>query len=116
MAKKLAEKRGSRLLLAKMDATANDIPLLFPPVKGYPSVFLVPARDKMNPIPLKGGDRSYKAIKEWIGDHSSLNRKGQKAGETQEPFVVELYSSEDFRKLVFAEESEGKASSGKDEL
>lgn len=42
------------LVIAKVDATANDLPPEFP-VQGFPTIFFVPANDKANPIKYEGG-------------------------------------------------------------
>jgi len=41
------------LTIAKVDATANDIPPAFS-VRGYPTIFFVPANQKNNPITFDG--------------------------------------------------------------
>jgi thioredoxin family protein len=54
--KKLAKDMGSeRLIFTKMDGTANDIPPAFE-IKGYPTIFFLPAHRKHEPI-LYEGDR-----------------------------------------------------------
>ncbi len=46
------------LVFGKMDGTANDVPHIFPPVQGFPSIFFVRARDKFRPVKYKG-NRSH---------------------------------------------------------
>ena len=44
---------------------------MYPNIKGYPALFFLPVNDKFNPIQHKG-DRSGKAVKEWINGLSSI--------------------------------------------
>jgi protein disulfide isomerase family A protein 3 len=54
--KELAKKvKGTKsLVIAKVDATANDLPPEFP-VHGFPTIYFVPANDKAHPIKYDGG-------------------------------------------------------------
>ena len=69
MAKKLL-KNNENIVFGKFDGTGNDIPYMFPPLKGYPSLFFISAYEKFDPI-MYQGDRSYKSVKDWINryDH-----------------------------------------------
>lgn len=58
MAKSLAS---DKLLFAKMDGTANDLPPGFE-IKGFPTIFFIPAFKKHEPL-LYEGDRSVKDFK-----------------------------------------------------
>ncbi len=49
VAKKML-KTNENIVFGKIDATANDIPYMFPPLKGYPSVFFLSAYEKFDPI------------------------------------------------------------------
>ena len=64
VAKKLL-KSNENIVFGKFDGTGNDIPYMFPPLKGYPSLFFVSAYEKYDPI-MYQGDRSYKSVKDWI--------------------------------------------------
>merc|ERR1712177_28176 len=70
VAKKML-KNNENIVFGKMDGTANDIPYMFPPIKGFPAVFFISAYEKYDPI-LYQGDRSYKSVKDWINRHSSI--------------------------------------------
>lgn len=52
------------LLIAKMDATSNDVLPMFD-VRGFPTIYLLKASDKSNPIIFDGGDRTLKGFKVW---------------------------------------------------
>ncbi|TRY73095.1 hypothetical protein TCAL_00905 [Tigriopus californicus] len=121
VAKKMS-KNNENLVFGKMDGTTNDIPYMFPPLKGYPTVFFLSAYEKFDPIQYQG-DRSYKSVKDWINRHSSIflteeERTGQAASEEEE---IESFTSENFEDDVHkpreeedqAEEEEQKE---KDEL
>merc|ERR1712198_496094 len=70
VAKKLL-KNNENIVFGKFDGTGNDIPYMFPPLKGFPSLFFVSAYEKFDPI-MYQGDRSYKSVKDWINRHSSI--------------------------------------------
>jgi len=56
------------VVVAKIDATANDYPSDFP-VSGYPTIFMVPA--KANATPIKyDGDRDQSALENFIKKHA----------------------------------------------
>ena len=59
------------IVFGKFDATVNDVPYMFPPLKGYPSIFFLSAYEKFDPIQYQG-DRTYKSVKDWINRHSSI--------------------------------------------
>ncbi|CAJ0927683.1 unnamed protein product, partial [Mesorhabditis belari] len=71
LADKLAEED---VIIAKMDATANDVPPLFN-VKGFPTLFWLPKNDKQNPVPYNGG-REVKDFVKFIAAHSTDGLKG----------------------------------------
>ena len=64
VAKKLL-KSNENIVFGKFDGTTNDIPYMFPPLKGFPSLFFISAYEKFDPI-MYQGDRSYKSVKDWI--------------------------------------------------
>ena len=72
--KKIAKKMkvsNDNIVFGKFDATVNDVPYMFPPLKGYPSIFFLSAYEKFDPIQYQG-DRTYKSVKDWINRHSSI--------------------------------------------
>ena len=51
--KKIAKKMkvtNENIVFGKFDATSNDVPYMFPPLKGYPSIFFLSAYEKFDPI------------------------------------------------------------------
>merc|ERR1712087_392422 len=93
------------IVFGKMDATSNDVPYMFPPLKGYPSVFFLSAYEKFDPIQYQG-DRSYKSVKDWINRHSSIFlTEEERSVETSEDAEMESYQNEDMESLG-AKESE----------
>merc|ERR1712002_711646 len=62
------------ITIAKMDATANDYPSDIYPIKGYPTMYFVPAHDKKRPIQYKGG-RSFDGFVNFVHTNATLNVK-----------------------------------------
>ncbi|CAD6184210.1 unnamed protein product [Caenorhabditis auriculariae] len=74
------------VIIAKMDATANDVPPLFE-VRGFPTLFWLPKNSKSNPVPYNGG-REVKDFINFIAKHSTdglkgFNRDGKKVKKTE---------------------------------
>eukprot|EP01111_Echinosteliopsis_oligospora_P016408 TRINITY_DN680_c0_g1_i2.p1 TRINITY_DN680_c0_g1~~TRINITY_DN680_c0_g1_i2.p1 ORF type:complete len:486 (-),score=145.18 TRINITY_DN680_c0_g1_i2:40-1497(-) len=61
------------VVIAKIDATANDIPSNFA-VKGYPSIFFVPANNKASPMSYDGS-REVDGFVSYIKKHASIPLK-----------------------------------------
>ncbi len=84
------------IVFAKMDATANDIPYMFPSIRGYPAIFFVKASDKFEPVQYSG-DRSIDHVTEWIstnvGSFNSDN-KAEIRSFTEETFVSKTKKDE----------------------
>jgi len=117
--KKIAKKMtvsNENIVFGKMDATSNDVPYMFPPLKGYPSIFFLSAYEKFDPIQYQG-DRTYKSVKDWINRHSSIflseeERTGQAADDDEE---IESFTAENFEADV-ATNDEPQTETAKDEL
>uniref|UniRef100_A0A0K2TFG6 Protein disulfide-isomerase n=1 Tax=Lepeophtheirus salmonis TaxID=72036 RepID=A0A0K2TFG6_LEPSM len=98
--KKVAKKistNNENVIFGKMNGESNDIPYMFPKLKGFPSLFFISAYDKFDPI-LYQGDKNYKSIRDWINRHSSIflteeERTGEAALEDDE---IESYTNENF--------------------
>merc|ERR1712083_430500 len=101
------------------DGSSNDIPYMFPPLKGFPSVFFVSAYEKYDPI-LYQGDRTYKSVKDWINRHSSIFLTDDDEDEMPElPDEMESFQDEDMEESISgAKETEEEEEEGlkKDEL
>ena len=51
--KKLAKKLSAtneNIVFGKFDGVSNDIPYMYPPLKGYPSLYFISAYEKFDPI------------------------------------------------------------------
>merc|ERR1712047_220932 len=92
------------IVFGKFDATANDVPYMFPPLKGYPSIFFLSAYEKFDPIQYQG-DRTYKSVKDWINRHSSIFlSEEEKTGQADEE--IESFTAENFEADVATDEAE----------
>jgi hypothetical protein len=64
------KKYSDTLTIAKIDATANDLPPNFP-TKGYPTIFFAPANNKDKPLNYDG-QREVKDFENYIQRPASL--------------------------------------------
>ncbi|KAH0537739.1 protein disulfide-isomerase A3 [Cotesia glomerata] len=62
------------VVIAKMDATANDVPPEFE-VRGFPTLYWVPKKSKSSPVKYEGGRELNDFIK-YIAEHSTDKLKG----------------------------------------
>jgi len=62
------------VVIAKVDATENDTPA---EVQGFPTLIFYPANDKAHPLTYSG-ERSQKAMSDYIREHGSTLKKGSK--------------------------------------
>jgi len=125
VAKKLL-KNNENIVFGKFDGTGNDIPYMFPPLKGYPSLFFISAYEKFDPI-MYQGDRSYKSVKDWINRHSSIfltdDEKEGKIGDDDEdempdlPDKIDSFQQEDMEDAISGKKDDTEESTNaKDEL
>jgi len=70
LAKKVKDSGADNLVIAKMDATANDSPHPKYQAKGYPTLFFAKAGNKENPIPYKG-ERDLKGFVNFLKKEST---------------------------------------------
>ncbi|KAK5850205.1 hypothetical protein PBY51_014473 [Eleginops maclovinus] len=59
------------LVIAKMDATANDVPNDNYKTEGFPTIYLAPSNDKQNPIKFEGGDRTVEGFSNFLEKHAT---------------------------------------------
>merc|ERR1711963_118513 len=119
VAKKMT-KTNENIVFGSMDGTSNDIPYMFPPLKGYPSVFFLSAYEKFDPIQYQG-DRSYKSVKDWINRHSSIFLTDEEMTGEEDldddmpelPEVMESYQDEKIIGEKEGDEDEGEVDEGK---
>ena len=127
VAKKLM-KTNENIVFGKYDGSSNDIPYMFPPLKGYPSLFFISAYEKFDPI-MYQGDRSYKSVKDWINRHSSIfltddEKEGKNEEEDEMPELpdnIDSFQEEDMEDAISGVKEESDDSSDakdayKDEL
>ncbi|XP_015709697.1 protein disulfide-isomerase A4 [Coturnix japonica] len=64
-------KNEKNLVIAKMDATANDVTNDHYKVEGFPTIYFAPRDKKNNPIKFEGGDRDLEHLSEFIEEHAT---------------------------------------------
>ena len=74
LAKKL--KKEKNLIIAKMDATANDAPEEFS-ASGFPTIYFAPSNNKDKPLKYEGG-RDAESFEKYLKEHATVSFKGAK--------------------------------------
>ncbi|XP_037550053.1 protein disulfide-isomerase A4 [Nematolebias whitei] len=64
-------KNEKNLVIAKMDATANDVPNDNYKVEGFPTIYFAPSNSKQNPVKLEGGDRTVEGLSTFLEKHAT---------------------------------------------
>lgn len=64
-------KAEKNLVIAKMDATANDVPNENYKVEGFPTIYLAPSGGKQSPVKLEGGDRTVEGLSKFLEQHAT---------------------------------------------
>ncbi|KAB0400431.1 hypothetical protein E2I00_006279, partial [Balaenoptera physalus] len=59
------------LVIAKMDATANDVTNDRYKVEGFPTIYFSPSGDKKNPIKFEDGNRDLEHLSKFIEEHAT---------------------------------------------
>jgi len=65
------------IVIAKIDATANDYPPSFK-VEGFPTLFYVLPGKKSEPIKFESGQRDMEGMKKFIEEHSEVMKKSKR--------------------------------------
>lgn len=64
-------KNERNLIIAKMDATANDVPHESYKVEGFPTIYFAPSNDKKNPIKYQSGSRDLDGLSKFLEEHAT---------------------------------------------
>ncbi|XP_061569516.1 protein disulfide-isomerase A4 [Cololabis saira] len=64
-------KEEKNLVIAKMDATANDVPHDSYKAEGFPTIYLAPSNSKQSPVRFEGGDRTVEGLSKFLEQHAS---------------------------------------------
>ncbi|XP_060103743.1 protein disulfide-isomerase A4 [Heteronotia binoei] len=64
-------KNQKNLVIAKMDATANDIANDSYKAEGFPTLYFAPSNNKNNPIKFEGGERDLEHLSKFVEEHAT---------------------------------------------
>uniref|UniRef100_A0A146Z3N9 Protein disulfide-isomerase A4 n=1 Tax=Fundulus heteroclitus TaxID=8078 RepID=A0A146Z3N9_FUNHE len=71
-------KAEKNLVIAKMDATANDVPHDSYKVEGFPTIYFAPSNGKQSPVKLEGGERTVEGLSKFVEEHATkLQRRDE---------------------------------------
>ncbi|XP_030060138.1 protein disulfide-isomerase A4 [Microcaecilia unicolor] len=59
------------IVIAKMDATTNDIPSDKYKTEGFPTIYFAPSNNKENPIKFESGSRDLESLSKFVEEHST---------------------------------------------
>ncbi|XP_063781262.1 protein disulfide-isomerase A4 [Pseudophryne corroboree] len=68
-------KSTQNIVIAKMDATANDIPSDKYKAEGFPTIYFAPKHNKHNPIKFEGSDRDLEGLSKFIDEHITKSKR-----------------------------------------
>lgn len=64
-------KHEKNLVIAKMDATANDVSHESYKVEGFPTIYFAPSNKKESPVKFEGGQRDVDALSKFVEEHAT---------------------------------------------
>ncbi|XP_062986844.1 protein disulfide-isomerase A4 [Elgaria multicarinata webbii] len=64
-------KNQKKLVIAKMDATANDVPNDNYKTEGFPTIYFAPSNKKKNPIKFESGERDLESLSKFVEEHAT---------------------------------------------
>ncbi|XP_028817688.1 protein disulfide-isomerase A4 [Denticeps clupeoides] len=64
-------KNEKNLVIAKMDATANDVPHDSYKVEGFPTIYFAPSNSKHKPVKFEGGQRDVEGFSKFLDEHAT---------------------------------------------
>ncbi|XP_016339279.1 protein disulfide-isomerase A4-like [Sinocyclocheilus anshuiensis] len=64
-------KNEKNLVIAKMDASANDVPHDSYKVEGFPTIYFAPSSNKQNPVKFEGGKRDVEELSKFVEKHAT---------------------------------------------
>uniref|UniRef100_U3FWF7 Protein disulfide-isomerase A4 n=1 Tax=Micrurus fulvius TaxID=8637 RepID=U3FWF7_MICFL len=64
-------KKQKNLIIAKMDATANDVTNDSYKVEGFPTIYFAPSNSKKNPIKFEIGERDLEHLSKFVEEHAT---------------------------------------------
>ncbi|KAG8139590.1 hypothetical protein E2320_002352 [Naja naja] len=64
-------KKQKNLIIAKMDATANDVTNDSYKVEGFPTIYFAPSNSKKNPIKFEIGERDLENLSKFVEEHAT---------------------------------------------
>ncbi len=64
-------KNEKNLVIAKMDATVNDVPYDSYKAEGFPTIYFAPSSSKQNPVKFEGGKRDVEELSKFVEKHAT---------------------------------------------
>lgn len=64
-------KNQKNIIIAKMDATNNDVTNDSYKVEGFPTIYFAPSNSKNNPIKFETGERDLENLSKFVEEHAT---------------------------------------------